>query len=323
MLSELLQGSWNSVTQQWLIALSGGAAVLFLGRLVRRSLSGRISDVDARYRTRKFVTLTSYVLATFVIASVFQRELGGFSVALGMAGAGIAFALQEIVVSVAGWVAISLGGFYAPGDRVQVGGIKGDVIDVSILRTTLMEVGEWVTADQYSGRIVRIANSFVFKEPVFNYSGDFPFLWDEITLPVRYGSDWTAARTMLLGIAQETLTEYAKEVRSSWKNFVKQFRLPEEANVEPVVTLTATDNWIEFKIRYVVDYRKRRWMKDHLFTRILEEVDRSENRIRLASATFEMVTGSNLDVRIAGCQGLRSPAGDGSPAVGNASQSSG
>jgi small-conductance mechanosensitive channel len=104
-------------------------------------------------------------------------------VAIGVAGAGIAFALQEVIGSVAGWIAISFGGFYRPGDRVQVGGIKGDVIDIGILRTTLMELGEWVNSDLYSGRIVRVANSFVFKQPVFNYSGDFPFLWDELRLP--------------------------------------------------------------------------------------------------------------------------------------------
>ena len=83
---------------------------------------------------------------------------------------------------------IGLGQYYAPGDRVQLGGIMGDVIDISILRTTLMECGDWVKADLYNGRIVRIANSFVFKAPVFNYSGDFHFVWDEITVPIKYGS---------------------------------------------------------------------------------------------------------------------------------------
>ncbi len=99
----------------------------------------------------------------------------GLSVALGVPGAGIAFALQEVIASVASWVAVSFGNFYSPGDRVQLGGIKGDVIDVGVLRTTLMEMGEWVNGDLYNGRIVRVANSFVFKEPVYNYSADFPF----------------------------------------------------------------------------------------------------------------------------------------------------
>ena len=240
-----------------------------------------------------------YAAAAVVVTTVYSDRLGGFTVALGVAGAGIAFALQEVIASVAGWAAISVGGFFSPGDRVQLGGIKGDVIDISILRTTLMEVGEWVAGDLYSGRIVRVANSFVFKAPVFNYSGDFPFLWDEITLPVRYGSDWMLARAMLRKLVDEVLSGYAAEVKESWLKMVERYRI-EEANVEPMVTLRATDNWIEFTVRYVVDYRKRRWMRDHLFTRILEEIDKSDNKIRLASATFEVVPGSTLDVHLSG-----------------------
>jgi small-conductance mechanosensitive channel len=266
-------------------------------KLARRSLSRYVRDIDNRYRARKFVTFFGYLAALAVITIIFSDKLGGFTVAFGVAGAGIAFALQEVIASVAGWVAISAGSFYASGDRVQVGGIRGDVIDVSILRTTLMEVGEWVAGDLYTGRIVRVSNSSVFKEPVFNYSGDFPFLWDEIILPVKYGSDWKQAREMLRGLVNEVLVGYAGEVKESWNQVVRKYRV-EDANVEPMITLRATDNWIEFTVRYVVDYRKRRWMKDHLFTRILEEVDKSDNQIRLASATFEVVTGSTLDINL-------------------------
>ena len=270
-------------------------------RFAQRSISRYVKDVDTRYRARKFISFLGYLAALVIIATVFSDKLGGFTVAFGVAGAGIAFALQEVIASVAGWVAISVGSFYSPGDRVQVGGIRGDVIDVSILRTTLMEMGEWVAADLYTGRIVRVANSFVFKAPVFNYSGGFPFLWDEIVVPVKYGSDWKLAREMLRGLVDEVLVGYAAEVKDSWLNMVRQYRV-EEANVEPMITLRATDNWIEFTVRYVVDYRKRRWMKDHLFTRILEEVDKSGNQIRLASTTFEMVPGSSLDVHLSGTE---------------------
>ncbi|MEP6961577.1 MAG: mechanosensitive ion channel domain-containing protein [Acidobacteriota bacterium] len=292
--------------QEWLFDPAVGklvAAVVALlvaygvVRFVQRSLSRYVRDVDTRYRARKFVSFIGYLGAVLILTTVYSDKLAGLTVAFGVAGAGIAFALQEVIASVAGWVAISFGNFYAPGDRVQVGGIRGDVIDVSILRTTLMEIGEWVAGDLYTGRIVRVANSFVFKEPVFNYSADFPFLWDEITLPVRYGSDWKAAREMLRGLVEEVLVGYSAQVKDGWLNMVRQFRV-EDANVEPMITLRATDNWIEFTVRYVVDYRKRRWMKDHLFTRILEEVDKSNGRIRLASATFEVVPGSSIDVHL-------------------------
>ena len=194
-------------------------------KLAQRSLSRYVKDVDTRYRARKFVTFLGYLATLTMISIVFSDKLGGFTVAFGVAGAGIAFALQEVIASVAGWVAISVGSFYSPGDRIQLGGIRGDVIDVSILRTTLMEVGEWVAADLYTGRVVRVANSFVFKEPVFNYSGDFPFLWDEIVLPVKYGSDWKLAREMLRGLVSEVLVGYAAEVKDSWLTMVRQYRV--------------------------------------------------------------------------------------------------
>jgi small-conductance mechanosensitive channel len=134
---------------------------------------------------------------------------------------------------------------------------------------------------------VRVENSFVFKEPVYNYSADFPFLWDEITLPVRYGSDWEYAREKLRQVVDEVCRDFSVQSRDAWQKAVNKYRL-EDANIEPMIMLAATDNWIQFTARYVVDYRKRRWTKDRLFTRILEEVDKSNNRIRLASTTVEI-----------------------------------
>jgi small-conductance mechanosensitive channel len=120
----------------------------------------------------------------------------------------------------------------------------GDVIDISILRTTVMEIGAWVKADLYNGRIVRIANSFVFKEPVYNYSGDFPFVWDEIVIPVKYGSDHRLAREILQRVAQEVVGEYVPQAKTYWKQMVHKY-LIEDARVEPAVTLVTTDNWSE------------------------------------------------------------------------------
>ncbi|MEZ4904829.1 MAG: mechanosensitive ion channel family protein [Spirosomataceae bacterium] len=117
-----------------------------------------------------------------------------------------------------GWL-LCLEAFTSPGDRVQLGGIKGDVMDIGVLRTTIMETGQWVDGDLYNGRIVLIANSFVFKEPVFNYSGDFPFLWDEIKVPVQYGSDYDKARTLLLQIGKEVAGDLTQNQRKNGGHF--------------------------------------------------------------------------------------------------------
>lgn len=275
-------------------------AVVLVAAVVRLAhvwLARRVRDHTTRYRARKFVTLFGYLLAILVVATVFSDRLGGLTVAFGVAGAGVAFALQEVIASVAGWAAVSFSGFYKPGDRVQLGGIRGDVIDIGILRTTLMECGQWVAGDLYNGRIVRVANSFVFKEPVFNYSGDFPFLWDEIVLPVKYGSDVQRARSILARVAEEVVGGYSRGAREAWSTLVQRY-LIEDAQVTPMVTLVANDNWVELTLRYVVDYKRRRTTKDLLFTRVLEEVDATEGKVALASATYHLVEAPVLDVRL-------------------------
>lgn len=265
-----------------------GLGVIFGVRyFARRTLSGKLNDNTTRYRTRKLVDFASYALVGLFIATVFSDHLGGFTVAFGVAGAGIAFALQEVIASVAGWLAITFGNFYKIGDRVMLGGIRGDVIDIGVLRTTVFQVGDWVAGDLYNGRVVRVANSFVFKEPVYNYSADFPFLWDEITIPVRHGSDRERAQTLLQEVAEEVTGAYAATVQETWDQMTRDYVI-ENARVQPMVTMTADENWLTYTVRYVTEFKKRRTTKDQLFRRILDEIDASGTAIGIASAAQEI-----------------------------------
>ncbi len=287
----------SPVASGTLSVLFGLAVIFILARVLLKSVTAYVGDSDARYTARKAVTFLGWLAAAALLASAFSDRLTGLTVAFGVAGAGIAFALQEVIASVAGWVAISFGNYYRAGDRVQVGGIRGDVIDVSLLRTTLMEVGDWVKGDLYNGRIVRVTNSFVFKEPVFNYSADFPFLWDEITFPIRYGSDWRYASEMLQETVEQTVGDYARLSREAWDGVVRKYKI-EQARIEPMITIRCDENWIEYTLRYVVDYRQRRATKDQLFRRILAAVDGSGGRVQIATAGFELLSAPGLEVRM-------------------------
>ena len=167
------------------------------------------------------------MFSIILITIVYSNKLGGFAIALGVAGAGIAFVLQEVITSFAGWLTILFGGFYKTGDRVQLGGIKGDVMDIGVLRTTIMEIGNWVDADLYNGIIVLITNSFVF-----NYSGDFPFLWDEIKIPIQYGSNYEQAKNLLIDIAKRTVGDLTDKSQEKWNSLQKEFLL-EDAQTTP------------------------------------------------------------------------------------------
>lgn len=268
-------------------------------RLLQSVATRSIASNAARYRVRKFIGFFGYLLVALIILPMFSDRLGQLGVILGVAGAGIAFALQEVIASVAGWMALSFGGFYRPGDRVQLGGIKGDVIDIGILRTTVMETGDWVAGDLYNGRIVRIANSFVFKEPVFNYSGEFSFLWDEFKVPVRFGSDWRMAQELIETAVSNHTQAFAENVSSDWHAMTEKFRI-EDARVSPHVTLAVTDNWVEFTARYVVDYRQRRSTKDAIMRDLLVAFDGHRDKVEFGSMTVELVAAPTIRVNEGG-----------------------
>ncbi len=265
----------------------GFTIIWILVKVIQNKVIGKIKAPDNRFRTKKLASFIGYFLTLLLITIVYSDKLGGLTVALGVAGAGIAFALQEVIASVAGWLAIVFGGFYKTGDRVQLGGIKGDVMDIGVLRTTLMETGQWVNGDLYNGRIVRIANSFVFKEPVFNYSAEFPFLWDEMTIPLKSESDPNYSRELFNNILNEVVGDFAQKSQAAWDEMTKQLYV-EKAQISPMVTMSFDENWITFTLRYIVDYKKRRGTKDVLYTRILEAIAQSKGKMKIASAAFEI-----------------------------------
>jgi len=287
---------YDPIIGKILAAVIGYLLIATIVFLIKTSVNTYVKETYFRYRVRKIFEYAGYFIALVFTTIVFSEQLGGLTVVLGIAGAGLAFALQEVIMSLAGWVAISLGNFYAPGDRVQLGGITGDVIDIGILRTTMMETGQWIQSDLYTGRVVRITNSFVFKEPVFNYSSSFPFLWDEIKIPIKYGSDHKSAKQIFQKIANDVTLQYAENAQKAWADIITQFMI-KETTLEPQVTLAANDNWIEFTIRYIVDYQRRRATKDILFSALLDQIEQSGGRISIASTTIHLVETPIIKVR--------------------------
>jgi small-conductance mechanosensitive channel len=294
---QIKQIIFNSSVGKIATVFFGIAIIWLIIKAIQKNVFSKIKDSDNRYRTKKFGSYIGYFLTIVLITVVYSDKLGGLTVALGVAGAGIAFALQEVIASFAGWLAIIFGDFYRTGDRVQLGGIKGDVMDIGVLRTTIMETGQWVDGDLYNGRIVLIANSFVFKEPVFNYSGDFPFLWDEIKIPVQYGSNYEKAIQLIERAGVIVVGDLADMSREKWLQMQRKYKL-EDAQTEPMVSLIANDNWVEYTLRYVVDYKKRRATKTALYTTILKEIEATNGEIKFASATFHLVEAPEIKVKM-------------------------
>jgi small-conductance mechanosensitive channel len=264
--------------------VTAAVGILFIHaafRLLEQTLPRRFGRADARYKVRKFVVFSGYLAILLFLTILFEDRLGRLSFALGVAGAGVAVALQDVLASIAGAFSIGFSKLYAVGDRVQIGDTKGDVIDIVLLRTTLMETGNWVSGDLYNGRIVRIPNSTVLKGSVFNYSQGFRFIWDEIKVPLTTTSDCQLAREMLSRVAKESIGDYLVEAQASWKVISDNYQ-SENPSLEPSVTLVVNGGSLEFSVSYVIDYTKRTAMRDQMFTKIVKEVADSNGRFQWA-----------------------------------------
>jgi len=269
--------------------------VLLCVQFIRRFLKKNIANTSVRYKSQKGIELIGYFLLAFITVLYFTGSIKDFTVTLGLLSAGLAFTLQELILSIAGSVYIFVVKVYEPGDRIEINGIKGDVIDVDSIYTTMMEIGQWVESDNYTGRIVKLSNAFVFKGPVYNYSKDFPFIWDEFNLPIRYGSDIDLAKSIIIKAATTILAEYTKASKDQWKEVVNKYYI-EDAMVEPTLATTLTDNWIKFNLRYIVDYKKRRITKHILNDLIRTEIEATNGKVVLASQTIELIKIPDLKV---------------------------
>ncbi|AVI50865.1 transporter [Pukyongia salina] len=284
--------------KQWMVDHPTSAAiikyllwVLFIVGLLqffRRILRRNLPDSNTRYKSQKGVEVIGYIILIILSLSYFTGNIKDFTLAIGLLTAGITITLQELILSIAGSMYIFFVKVYKPGDRIEINGIKGDVIDIDSIYTTMMEIGEWVSSDNYSGRIVKLSNAFVFRGPIYNYSRDFPFIWDEFDIPVRYGSDTELAKEIIMKIAAENLSEYVNASKNEWKTIVERYYI-EDARVEPSLAITLTDNWIQFNLRYIVDYKRRRLTKHLLNELIISEIEKTGGKVQLASATVEIV----------------------------------
>ncbi len=270
--------------------------IFLLVRFAKLLVTNNIDNKDLRYKTRKAFGLSGYVLALVTAIAIFSNQLSNLPVLIGLLGVGLGFALRELIQSLIGWAVITFGNLYKPGERIKLGGMMGDVMDIGPLTTTLMECGDWVKSDLYNGRVVYLPNNIVLREQVQNYSVDFPFLWDEIVVPVRTDSDHKLARNILLEVGKREQAATMSEAQQYWSNFMLHHRA-EDARLDVVVTMSFDANWIEFTLRYLVDYSRRRATKDILFTAILDEFEKTGGKVRIASPQLQVTELPDVHMR--------------------------
>ncbi|HZJ06429.1 MAG TPA: mechanosensitive ion channel domain-containing protein [Nocardioidaceae bacterium] len=272
-----------------LIGGESPAGAVVVGIVVGRLASRRVEDRYRKYYWRKIVHYTTVVVALIGLGIVWRPFAGQLGLLLGLVAAGLVIALQDVIGALAGWFNIISGGVFRVGDRVQVGGVRGDVIDIAPLRTKLMEIGSsvgdetWVRGRQYTGRIAAVSNRATFDQTVFNYSASFDFLWEEFTIPIAYRDDWRTAEQIINEEVHRISA--SREAEIAIAEMVKRYPVA-RTEVESRVFIRATDNYLELAARFVVPVRTARRATDEVTRRILDRLE--EAGIAVSSSTQDI-----------------------------------
>ncbi|MDD2732909.1 MAG: mechanosensitive ion channel [Desulfuromonadaceae bacterium] len=273
-LTEWLQKTTGIPADLYGNLLTSLAYILVLWLLRRLILNGvwrRTEDSRTRYQWQKISNYVTFVIASLLIGRIWLKEFQSVATFLGLVSAGLAFAMKDPLVNVAGWFFILWRRPFDVGDRIQIGGHAGDVIDLRVFQFTVMEIGNWVQADQSTGRIVHIPNGRVFIEPQINYSkGWFDYIWNELPVLVTFESNWQKAKVILQQIAtahSAHLTPYAeRKLEESSREFIII-----SPQLDATVYTSVQDSGILLTVRHLCEPRHRRDSSQEIWESILEE----------------------------------------------------
>jgi small-conductance mechanosensitive channel len=294
-----LVGATSDNAKKLLFTLVFVLLVLLIAKLLRgltRGIFSRPEWARAQFWSRQLVNVFAAVVLIFGVTSIWFDDPARLSTAFGLVTAGLAFALQRVITALAGYIVILRGKTFNVGDRIVMGGVRGDVIALDFTKTTIMEMGQpppvqtadpamWVASRQYTGRIVTVSNAQIFEEPVYNYTRDFPFLWEEMRVPIPYGADRDCAERILLQAAVKHSVKVQELGEAMLKEMQRRYFM-KGAEIRPRVYVRLTDNWVEMTVRLIVAEHGTREVKDAMSREILAELEKAN--IPIASSTMQI-----------------------------------
>ncbi|HEY9846099.1 MAG TPA: mechanosensitive ion channel family protein [Candidatus Caenarcaniphilales bacterium] len=235
--------------------------------LVKLALQ-RVTDLRVRYQWQKTSGYVMLALGILLVGRVWFNGFQDIATFLGLLSAGLAIALGDLVTNVVAWVFILWRRPFEVGDRIQIGAHAGDVIDQRIFQFTLMEIGNWVEADQSTGRIVHIPNGKVFKEVLANYTL-LEYIWNEIPVAVTFESNWQKAKAILQAIADEHTDNLSQSAKQNFERAARKFMIV-QPKLTPIVYTSVKDHGVLLTIRYLCQPRRRRGSSHAIWEAILQ-----------------------------------------------------
>jgi len=301
---------FNAANGQKLLLTIAFLVIVFLLRrvlalLVHRVVRGR-SNEQTQFWVRQGLNLATALLILIVLLSIWFDDPTRLATAAGLVTAGLAFALQRVVTALAGYFVILRGKNFSVGDRITMGGVRGDVVALGFIQTTIMEMGQppsvqgadpavWVRSRQYTGRVVTVSNDKIFDEPIYNYTRDFPYLWEEMVIPITYTADRQRAEAIMLAAVQHHTESVEALGRAALDQMQRRYFVHAVTDLSPRVYYRITDNWLELSVRFITTEHGVREVKDAISRDMLAALD--EAGIGIASATYDIVGFPSIQIK--------------------------
>ncbi|OUT40768.1 MAG: mechanosensitive ion channel protein MscS [bacterium TMED6] len=264
---------------------------IFFIIIMRRAVMGffvlRLEDMKLRYNWSRVVSYTSVGFGIIIVGQIWLDGIGSIVTYLGLLSAGIAIALKDPITNITGWLFILWNRPLETGDRIQLGDHSGDVIDINFFNFTVMEIGNWVDADQNTGRIIHIPNGKIFIETLANYGKGFEYIFNEIPVLITFESEWEKAKKILEKIAKDFGAHPTRAAEIEIKKASQKF-LIQKQKLDPVVYTKVADSGVLLTVRYLCAPKNRRDTEQEIWEEILKEFD-LEPKIELAYPTIRRI----------------------------------
>lgn len=265
---ERFTGMGTDMQTRVLLTLASIAGLWVARRVAGRVLKRRVQDPKSLFLWRRTASYIAVITGLVMLARIWFHSFSGLATFLGLASAGIAIALREIIANIAGWFYIILRRPFVLGDRIEVAGVRGDVVDIRVLGFSLMEVGRWVAADQSTGRIVHVPNGKVFSEHVANYSSGTNHIWEEVPVLITFESDWRKAKGIMEDI-MSGIVQDATELTSVRSDEAGRYLIYQGIST-PIVYTSVESSGVLLTARFPVRPRQRRGSVQNVWETLLD-----------------------------------------------------
>lgn len=284
--TDLFQYFKNPLFSKFFNSLLALGIIYLILFFIRRFINSLTIKIQEKHEYRKRVGYAAWFLYFIILLTIWAGSTKQWATIISVMSAGIALALHPVLLNLAGWVYIITRRPYKTGDRIELGDVKGDVIDIRVLHTSLLEIGNWVDGEQGTGRLVQLPHGQIFKNALYNYTQGFEYIWNELSITITFESDRKKAKEILLEFGKQESQEIQEQVASKIKRMSQKY-LIYFRKYTPIVYTKIEDSGVKLTLRFLTDVKKRRTGEDSLSQKILDAVNKAES-VNFAYPTYRI-----------------------------------